>query len=616
MNLNLNILIKCIKKYSPYGFVVTSTLICYGYLFPSSNLTTHIPYIQSLLNPELYKFDFYVQEALQFSPRYYYQSLITSTISLGISLPYTYFIYYIISLASFIFGLYALGNKFGQSKLSAGVLAFLCLSSIEGTIGSVDLFRTEPIPAMFAMGITIWGFYFCFCKKWFFGYLFFGISCLLQFLVGLLPGLMMSIILVKDTRKYHKSWTTVIWPMLTLVFFASLVYIPMKLSNNTGTDIFNSAEFIHIYGYIRHPHHIILSSINPKKWSNFIFFMSAGILFIKSSKTLKSEEKSNFLIIIALSLLSLFLGYVFVEIFPVSLFAKFQLARTTPFAQLMIFIAISALVNKYYKEKNWLITVILILIPTLEIGSIILFIVSVLISTHNLKIKNKTLLLILTVLIFIYFSIIYPSVDFSYTTFKSITWKLLLFISLTFPFILEEFIRPKSIKYLSTFLLSCFSCTLLILGLTKIAPQFFLYSFENKIKIYQVWNNSLTKLAVRFKDKSQQDTLILVPPFEDGFRLHSQRSVVVTFKGFPFTDQGIQEWLNRMTLILGPIEYPISLSTVNSLYSNRSYSDLLRAAQKLRAEYILTKKDWHNQVDGVVFDQEGEWIIYQVDLNQ
>jgi hypothetical protein len=140
--------------------MIIVTLMAYGYQLMSANLISHIPYIETLLNPELYKSDFFVQEALQFSPRFYYQQIIASTIKLGLSLPLTYFLYYTLAFSSFIWGLYALGIKFGKSKLSAAALAFLGLFVIDGTVGVVDLFRTEPIPPVLAMGITIWGLYY------------------------------------------------------------------------------------------------------------------------------------------------------------------------------------------------------------------------------------------------------------------------------------------------------------------------------------------------------------------------------------------------------------------------------------------------------------------------
>ena len=604
-------ILSVVRISSIYFLIIIGALIAYGYQFPTSNLRVDIPYIQAILNPEIYPSDFYIQESLKFSPRYYYQLLISSTISLGISLPFTYFLYYFISFSSFILGLYALGSKFGKSKLASAVLVFVSLANVDGTIGFVDLFRTEPIPAIFAMGLTIWGIYFCFCKRWFLGYLFFGIACLLQFLIGLLPGMMMAVLLIVDAKK-NKNFTMIVLPFLTLGLFISLVYIPMILSSSTGTELFDNREFVYIYGHIRHPHHIVLSSFNPQKWRNFIFFMTGGILCIKSTDDLSLEDKSKLLIIIFLSLFSLLVGYIFVEVYPLSLVAKLQLARTTPFAQLMVFIGITALANQYYKQKNILVTILLILASTVYNGAIILFVIATLIFANNLQLKHNKPLVVLALLSFIYFVFLYPSLSFTPDSIKQIFWKLILFMLLAFPFISEEFIRPNILRKALTYILALLSCGFLILGLSKKLPQKLLSSFQGRIKIYEIWNNSLTKLAWRFREQSSNNALILVPPSRDEFRWLSQRAVVLTFKGAPFTDAGIREWVNRMEVVLGSVTPPVSLSNVDSLYRNRSSFELVKAARQFGAEYILTKTDWHKDIDGVVFAQEGEWIIYQI----
>ncbi len=141
-----------------YTFVLIGSLIVYGYEFPTSNIRNQIPSVLSLLEPQLYQNDFYIQEMTRFTPRYYYYHLIYFPVKLGLSLPIVCFIYYLFAFCSFVLGLYAIGKLLGKSRLSAAVLAFLGLAAANGTIGGVDLFRTEPIPAIYGMGLTLWGF--------------------------------------------------------------------------------------------------------------------------------------------------------------------------------------------------------------------------------------------------------------------------------------------------------------------------------------------------------------------------------------------------------------------------------------------------------------------------
>ncbi len=596
---------------SIYSTAIIGALLAYGYEFPSSNLIQHIPYLQAILDNDLYQRDFYVQEALKFSPRYYYQYLMILPSKFGISLPLTYFIYYVITFTSFILGLFAIGKKLGKSKISAISLAFLSLLTVDGTVGYVDLFRPEPIPAILAMGITIWGIYFCFCKRWILGYFLFGLACLLQFLIGILPAFMFTpILLLEAGKKKNFKFQTI--ALLILFGFASLIYLPMVFTGSGGTVELSDQEFVYIYGHIRHPHHFIFSTFDPIKWRDFFLFILSGLLLIKASETLSSEHKFTLRIIIITLLLFLLLGYVFVEIYPLSFITKLQLARTTPFAQLMVLIVISTLIAEYYKKKNLAISLLLLVIPTLYSGSLILLVISILIVTNKLQFfpsKSATFICILGAIMLFF---IYPLPSLNIDTFKLTIWKLILFASLAFPFVLTIFYPSKRFTRSSIYAFSLIIFSIFIMKVFEVLPKRIFSTFQGRIKIERVWNNDITKLALRFRERSSQDALILIPPSEQDFRLYSQRAVVLTFKGFPFTDAGIKEWMNRLETILGSVKPPVTLANVDLMYRQQSGAHLVKTARRYRAEYILTKAEWHSDIQGKIFDREGEWVIYQI----
>lgn len=601
---------------SLYGFVIITALIIYGYEFPSSNTLIEVPPVISLLNSELYKKDLYVQELLQINPRYYYQFLIYLTAKSGVSLPLTYLSYYVIAFSSFILGLYALGKKFGRSTLSAVTLIFLGLATTDGTVGYVSLFRSEPIPAIFAMGLAIWGVYFCFSKRWFVGYLFFGFACLLQFLVGVLPGGLIAPLVILDAKKNH-NFRTAIVPFITLGALAGLVYLPMIITGNTDSGTINNREFVYLYGYIRHPHHIIPSAWPIQTWRNFILFMGGGLLCIKSSSSLASDEKLNLVIVIAASFFTLLIGYIFVELYPLSFVAKLQLARTTPFAKLMVLIAISVLVNEQYRRKNIAIIILLVVAPILHNGAILLFLVAVSLVTLKdtslfqvLRSRLATWIVLVGSLVLIG---IYPFPSSIPDLFNQVFWKLALFLIILFPFLLEEFWNSAWIIKPITYSLAFTSCLFFILGVIGTLPGNLLDFFQNRVGIYQVPRDDVTKLALRFRDSTSKDALVLSPPSLTKFRFYSQRAVVFNFYSIPFTDRGLQEWAKRMQAILGPVKPPISWSNVDLMFRKRSSSELVTVAKKFDANYILTRSDWHSGIKGRVVDREGKWIIYKID---
>ncbi|HEY9649209.1 MAG TPA: DUF6798 domain-containing protein, partial [Coleofasciculaceae cyanobacterium] len=586
------------------------------YKFPSSNNLIEVPPVHSLLNPELYPKDLYVQEILQFNPRYYYQYLMYLTAKLGVGLPLTYLIYYVAAFSSFILGLYALGKKFGRSTLSSVALVFLGLATTDGTIGNVSLFRTEPIPAIFAMGLAIWGIYFCFSKKWFIGYLLFGLACLLQFLVGVLPGGLLASLVILDAKKNHNLRTAIV-PFLTLGALASLVYLPMMMAGNTDSGTLSHKGFVYLYGYIRHPHHIIPSAWPIQTWRNFILFMLGGLLCIKSSSSLDSEEKLNLFTVIAGSLVALLIGYVFVELYPLSLVAKLQLARTTPFAKLMVLIAISALVNEHYRRKNIAIMSLLLVAPILHNGAILLFLVAVglvtLKETNLFQVMRSKLATGIVLVGSLLVIGLYPLPSSISDLFNQVVWKLALFLILAFPFLLEEFGNSARMIKPVTYSLAFTSCLFFMLGVMGTLPKNLLDFFQNRVTIYHVPNDDVTKLALRFRDSSSKDVLVLSPPSATKFRFYSQRSVVFNFYNVPFTDRGLQEWAKRMQSILGSVKPPLSWSNVDLLFRKRSGSELVTVAKQFDANYILTRSDWHSGIKGRVVDREGKWIIYKID---
>jgi len=597
-----------------YIFVVVASLLTYGYQFPSENNYIEFPPILSLLKPELYKNDFYVQEMIKFNPRYYYNHLIYFSIKLGLNTSASYFLYYSLAFSSFVLGLYTLGQRFGQSKLSSAVLVFLSLCAANGTIGFVDLFRPEPIPAIFAMGFSIWGIYFCLCQRWILGYLFFGFACLLQFLVGVLPGGLMASLLILEAKK-NNNFSILVLPFLLLGTMASLVYVLMMLTENSSTGTLTNADFVYIYGKIRHPHHLILSTFGLRTWLNFILFMVGGLLCLQSADSLRSEDKTKLSLVIATSAFALLLGYIFVELYPLAFVAKLQLSRTTPFAQLMVLIAISVLLDEHYRRGNIALSLLLLIIPVSNDGGIVLFVLAgslcILKATHHLQILRSRFVTLAMVVILLVLLINHSVPESGVIIANDVSEQFILLLILASPFLVEKTLQaaPKS-KMIIIYTVAFCSCLVLFLGLLNALPEKFSNVFHKRVATYQISTDEVTTLALRFKELSSKDALILVPPSIDQFRFYSERAVVFDFRSFPYTEQGIQEWTTRLQAILGSVNASITNSDL--LFRNRSSSDLVDVAHRFEANYILTQIDWHPNIKALVIDKEGKWVLYKL----
>lgn len=600
---------------SIYTFVIIGSLIAVGYKFPIGGNFPELPQIQHLLNPELYKNDYHVQEMVKFNPRYYYYHIIYLLASLGLSIPLVHFIYQFLAFASVVLACHAIINIYTNAKLPAAAMTFLCLASSFTDVGNTLIFSTKSVSSNFAMGFAIWGIYFSLRQKWLTGYFLFGLACLLQFLVGLLPGLMMMPMLIMESLR-QRRFKNVILAIAILVALASIVYLPMLLTGTTGTHTMNNADFVYIHANIRNPHHILPSNWNVgNNWLNFVSLMIGGLLCINNTNELRKEDKINFAIIISTSILALLLNYLFVEVYPVALIAKLQLARTVPFAQIIIFIAISLLVNRLYQAKQLALSLLLLIIFTLPNRGILFLALLIFLSicqTQKYTIpKRYTFLPWIFTAGTLIFSLIYPLTN-SGEIIERLISTPVLFSIIAFPFILENLTTSTAIKQIFTNLLALLTTSILVLGIAGILPKPMLEIFQTRVNINAVPTDDLNQLALRFSQSSNQDALILIPPSVTSFQYFSQRAIVVNFKNFPLTEKGIKEWQNRMETVLGVPLNPQMIWGGNDLFSRRNSADLVQVARKYHANYILTRTDWHPNIQGEITDKQGKWILYKI----
>ena len=596
---------------SLYTFAIIGSLMATGYIFPIGGNFPEVPPIQFMLNPELYKNDYYVQEMVKFNPRYYYYYIIYLLANLGTSIPLAHFIYQFLAFASFILACYAIINIYTNSKLPAAAMAFLCIVASFTDVGNTLIFSTKSVPSTFAMGFAIWGIYFSLRQKWLSGYLFFGLGCVLQFLVGLLPGLMMLPVLVIESVR-QRNFKTLILAIALLAAMASIVYVPMLLTGTTSTHTIDNAEFVYIHAKVRNPHHILPSNWDVGNWFNFICFIIGGLLCIKNAELLPKQDKVNFYVIVSTSIFALFLNYLFVEVYPLAFIAKLQLARTVPFAQLIIFIAVCLTIDILYREKRIAISLLLLVVLTLPFRGIIFLGLSVWPTKKYAFPKRYNILLWILAVGTVIFSLIYPVTD---------SWEIMgdriisipvLFSLLAFPFILEETSLATSIKQTLTHTLALITTATLVFGVAGILPKPLLNVFQTRININAVSSDDLSRLAMRFSQISSRDSLVLIPPSVTSFQFFSERAIVVNFKNFPFTEKGIKEWQNRMEAVLGVPLNPQMIWGGNDLFIRRSSADLVKVARNYHADYILTRTDWHPNMQGEIADKQGKWILYKI----
>ncbi|GAB4546945.1 MAG: hypothetical protein Tsb0014_41560 [Pleurocapsa sp.] len=136
-------------------------------------------------------------------------------------------------------------------------------------------------------------------------------------------------------------------------------------------------------------------------------------------------------------------------------------------------------------------------------------------------------------------------------------------------------------------------------------PPNALNSFQVTFKLPRDDDSDLIRIARRLNETSNTDALVLVPPSDLKFRFFSQRSIVFTDKSFPFTDRGILEWWDRYQTIVGKVTTDLNLA-----YQSHSSAELMEIGNNYGADYILSRKSWHLDLEGHLVDTEGEWNLW------
>ncbi|MEO1127261.1 MAG: DUF6798 domain-containing protein [Cyanobacteria bacterium J06639_16] len=607
-----------VRSLQTYGFALLSALVAYGYSFTRSNIYNQMPAISALLNSDLFSQDFYVQEMTEFTPRFYYYHLMLFFHQLGLSLPIVAFGLFVLAFSSTVLGLWAIGKHLGHSAFAGLALAFLALAVDSSTLGETDIFRVEPIAAIYAMGLAVWGIYFCCRRQWQLGYLMFGLACLLQFLIGFLPACLWGVPLLVEVIRQRRP-AKLLGSLLIFSLFASLVYIPMAAAGNTSSAELSDPTFIHLYGYVRHPHHIIVSSFPVKHWRSFISLIGGGLICLRLSTTLSSVQKRDLAMIITTACGLLVVGYVFVEQIPIALIAKLQFARTTPFAMIAALASIGVVASEYHHRGNYPVSLLLIALPLVDwVGPTSLLILTGLLwlarACEQSPLKLRLPLLRLEKLKLT----ARRDIAIAYALFLIVLlacWAYLpvFFASLAYPLLRRPFPKFFQRSRMSIGVITVGLLLYLGLHLSGTVTHTRLTPLHQKMGVYPQQDEAKKLIAAQFRQLSPADALVLVPPSDTEFRYYAERSVVATFKSFPFTDQGILTWQTRLERILGPLSYEIMSPTyADELYSQRSSQELTEIAQEYQADYILTRHTWHPDIDGDVIVEVDDWQVYSL----
>ncbi|MCX6951941.1 MAG: hypothetical protein NTV51_07220 [Verrucomicrobia bacterium] len=576
------------------AFVTAAVWVLRGYLWPTLSNVEVAP-LQAALDPTLFRHDFVVQEALRFSPRFYYNELILLPARLGLPLAWSFALWHLAVLAALVGAVRAAADTLRLVAVTSALLLVWLLVVNVGCMGDVYFYTHAPVPAVWAGAVAAWGGVFALRRQAIAAFGCFGAAALLQFLVGFYTGLLALPLLWSASNRVRA---------LALTAWGSglaLVYVPLAISGRADTTALTPEAFVEIYARLRHPHHLLPSSWPWPQWQRAgLFWLGAWYFLHRTSFNRPAVERIVLYATLALTAMALTINYVFVEIFPSVLIAKLQPARITPLAQAVLLVLLATRFDTVLARRQWLHAAALGLAPFALFPGLLLLLAAVLTPALLEKPTVRWPLWLLLAATLVAFRPFGGSLG--YHVARHGLWLSLWAVALI-PALLSS--RPA-------LLIGCASLTIGVAGFVATTPDFLPPPLAGRFALDAAPSDPPGRLGARFRARSSPDALVLVPPTSDAwsFKLYAQRAVVVDDKNIAFTTSGLREWHDRMQRVLGTPFVPGLDPT--AAWRGQSPAALAALAAHYGAHYVLTQDSCHDSLPGRRLDRDGGWSLWEL----
>ncbi len=151
-----------------------------------------------------------------------------------------------------------------------------------------------------------------------------------------------------------------------------------------------------------------------------------------------------------------------------------------------------------------------------------------------------------------------------------------------------------------------------ILALVIIQPD----RLSQKVYPWSTQNTPEIRLAQWAQGNTNEGEVFAVPPSWSSFRSHAKRAIVINFKSFPFLDDEIPVWFNRLT-DMAPVKTPERadpnlLKALDLRYNTRSPNVLETLSFEYEFDYIIRNTPLPGSSSFSVVHKEQEWYVYKV----
>lgn len=256
--------------------VLGSLLLYYwrfGYSFGLSDQDEVLPYLLHLLDPDLFRQDWFVFETQvqAFSVRRYFVYLLYLP-SLVLPIGVVVALGYVLTWIALTWHLYSLGTDLTRQPLAAAaaVLATLCVFN-PWTLGGNEFVYRMWVPEMLAWALVLPGLRLLLRQRWVFGATLLGVATWFQVLAALHVALVVGALLLLGALRGGTTWSAVVRFSAAFVGSSLPASIPLLLQQAAtgGGPATEGLSIVYILGEFRAPHHYMPSLFGTAEYLRF-----------------------------------------------------------------------------------------------------------------------------------------------------------------------------------------------------------------------------------------------------------------------------------------------------------------------------------------------------------
>ena len=256
--------------------IALASIVTNTYQFGVSDHDDELPVIQHMLDPSLFKNDWFVQLSAKLNPRMVYDWLMTG-LSWLLGIDGAYLLLHLACTILLALAIFALTRRLSPNAgIGAGVIAVtIALFNRQGALGDSQLITTLFVPAFLAFTIMAWAAFLLLSGRYYLAALLIAVTGAIHALIGPEAGVLFVFALVMSTHGATRARLMRVLPLLlAAVTVGFLLGYLMKTGNSAPVD---QAELIYLYAWQRAPWHLLPASWPADWWLGFVAFMALVI---------------------------------------------------------------------------------------------------------------------------------------------------------------------------------------------------------------------------------------------------------------------------------------------------------------------------------------------------